>query len=136
MFTTSDREIFSYKVGAKTIYADPDVLHRRMRRHLHGPQGGLELQAAFRSAFGAEGFTPAPEEQDAAVNVLVELAEVTLGQKRLSDDGQGMTEAELMEAFTAFINFVAESKKKAESLQNCSPTAGGQTDSATPTCLP
>lgn len=124
MYTPEERAIFKYKVGTKTTCADPNVLYRRFRKKIDGEYAGLDIQKAWKLAFGESEFTPAFEEIEEAISAIMDIACFTLGTHKLDANGDGMTESEAVGNFSAFLDYIDELKKKAENSSNSSASAG------------
>lgn len=102
--------VFTFHDGARQRLADPDPLRRRLLKCLAGASlDTLWATAQGQALPGQE--PPTPEQQESATTELVQLARATLNVEVLGDgtgSGQGMTEAELLEAFGGFLLFLHE----------------------------
>jgi len=120
MFTESQRALFSYWNGHETVAADPDRIRRRLFKALQGED--LDgLMTKIRGPANPDALEPHERQM---VDVLVFEAEEKLleaiyfafDSHALDGHGQGMMEREAFKAYRDWCEFMADLKKKDESL--------------------
>ena len=116
--SSEQREIFRYSNGQKTVCADPAVLYRRFLKAVGGEQS---LQDIDQQALSDD-----MELAGAAGEKLLGAIRDAFNLKPLDEDGNGATEPEQLKAYTDFLEYLSESKKKVDSTPTWQPPTGEQ----------
>lgn len=122
MHTPEERQIFRYSNGVKTVCADPAVLYRRFLKAIGGEQHLTDVEKQIQS--GDE--TLAEQGSDK----LLAAVRASFNLKSLDEEGEGATEPEQLRAYFSFLEFLTESKKKAETSPTWQPPMGEQSSAA------
>ncbi len=128
MFSTKERNIFKFCYNGKTVLRDPQRLLRRM--NATRPQNYDQLTEVCQKANEPN---PGPEMVIAAykaMDVIVPWACSIFGVQLLDDEGNGITEDELMGVMSEFVAFVNKKKENTDSVPNSSPSIQEQIHSS------
>lgn len=130
------REIFSYTINDKLVYADPMMIERKWQAesakvdiksimtNFYGPEfirrfndDGIPIDENDQVIPGIteEAIEFALKLRSEATAELVPLLYVVFDEKPLAKDGSGATEAEIIDAFTEFMIYQYNIKKNGES---------------------
>jgi len=116
MYTPEERQIFRYHNGTKVVCADPMVLYRRFLKSVGGEQTLGDLEKHIHS-----GNDQLAEEATGRLLVAIQGA---FNLQPLDEEGQGTTESEQLKAYFDFLQYLAESKKKAATPPTCAEPTG------------